>query len=188
MEALVMAGILISFAGSSRPASGSEHHLSDFFEITGIVNGTPYLPHGLDVAFSTVITGRIREQLCARPFPQTMARPVPGIPEQELRRVYTAVADSCMELQEKVGNYAADRSAVYLQKQAQIKQILAEVPSGKEIRDMLALVQLDMDTFYDLYGKAHIADAVRYAKDLKDRYTVLWIWYDLFGGESADIV
>ena len=32
-EALIIVGIMMSFAGSSRPASGSEHHLSHFFEI-----------------------------------------------------------------------------------------------------------------------------------------------------------
>ena len=32
MEALVTVGILMSFAGSSRPASGSEHHLSHFLK------------------------------------------------------------------------------------------------------------------------------------------------------------
>ena len=53
MEALVIVGIAMSFAGSSRPASGSEHHLSHFFEITGIVNGEAYFPHGIDVAYST---------------------------------------------------------------------------------------------------------------------------------------
>ena len=61
MEALVIVGILMSFAGSSRPASGSEHHLSHFFEITGIVENVPYLAHGLDVVYSTVITAKIRE-------------------------------------------------------------------------------------------------------------------------------
>ena len=30
-----------------------------------------------------------------------------------------------------------------------------------------------------------IADAISYAKELKDRYTVLWLHYDLFGGEEA---
>lgn len=50
MEALVAVGILMSFAGSSRPASGSEHHLSHFFEITGILDHTPYFAHGIDVA------------------------------------------------------------------------------------------------------------------------------------------
>jgi hypothetical protein len=42
-------------------------------------------------------------------------------------------------------------------------------------------VGLDVNEFYALYGKEKIKDAILYAKDLKDRYTVLWLNYDLFG-------
>ena len=66
MEALVLVGIAMAFAGSSRPASGSEHHLSHYFEITGIVNGEEYFPHGIDVAYSTVVTAAVslRRSIC----------------------------------------------------------------------------------------------------------------------------
>ena len=37
MEALVAVGIMMSYVGNSRPASGSEHHLSHFFEIVGLL-------------------------------------------------------------------------------------------------------------------------------------------------------
>ena len=30
---------------------------------------------------------------------------------------------------------------------------------------------------------ATLRDAIGYAKELKDRYTVLWMYFDLFGGE-----
>ena len=64
-----------------------------------------------------------------------------------------------------------------------IRQILLECPSSQEIRRMLSLVQLDMDAFYQLYSNEKIEQAILYAKDLKDRYTVLWLYYDMFGGE-----
>ena len=40
---------------------------------------------------------------------------------------------------------------------------------------------LDINDFNNMYGKQKINDAITYAKDLKDRYTVLWLYYDLFG-------
>ena len=58
------------------------------------------------------------------------------------------------------------------------------MPTADEITQMLALAGFDMADFYRLYGKEKIQDAILYAKDLKDRYTVLWINYDLFGGDS----
>ena len=39
---------------------------------------------------------------------------------------------------------------------------------------------LDYNDFEKLYGKDKIKDAVLYAKDLKDRYTVLWLSYKYF--------
>ena len=181
MEALVIIGILMSFAGSSRPASGSEHHLSHFFEITGIITGTEYLPHGIDVAYSTVITAALRENILRNPFPASTCRPTAQQREDAIRSIYREVADGCIALQEKIGNYTTDRLPVYLQKEQEIRAILSEMPSAQEIRDMLALVGLDMAAFYEQYGQEKIDNAVLYAKDLKDRYTVLWINYDFYG-------
>ena len=182
MEGLVIIGILMSFAGSSRPASGSEHHLSHFFEITGIIDGSEYFPHGIDVAYSTVITAQIREKILAGKFPQKIYRPEKKQYESDMAQIYKSVADGCIALQEKVGNYANDRAQVYLQKENEIRQILAEMPSADEIKKMLSLVDLDMKEFYELYGEKKLNDAIIYAKDLKDRYTVLWINYDFYGG------
>lgn len=181
MEALVIIGIMMSFAGSSRPASGSEHHLSHFFEITGIVDGTPYFPHGIDVAYSTVITARIREKLLAAPFPKAANRPDEQERTSRLQAIYKDVAQGCIELQARVGNYTTDRIPVYLEKEQQIRSILAEMPSAAEIERMLALVDMDISALYALYGEEKVENAVLYAKDLKDRYTVLWINYDFYG-------
>ncbi len=184
MEALVIVGIMMSFAGSSRPASGSEHHLSHFFEITGIVHGTDYFPHGIDVAYSTVVTAELRQKLLAKPFPAKLYREESNAYRKEMERVYGAVAEGCIALQEKVGTYSADQMPVYHQNEAEIRQILAEMPTPEKIKELLSLVELDLNDFYALYGQEKIQDAVRYAKDLKDRYTVLWLNYDLNGGEG----
>ncbi len=181
MEALVIIGIMMSFAGSSRPASGSEHHLSHFFEITGIIDGTDYLPHGIDVAFSTVITAALREKILGVKFSEKPNRPTEEKRNTKIKEIYKSVANGCIELQQKVGNYACDRAEIYLKKETEIKEVLAEMPSSKEILDMLSLVGLDMEEFNSLYSKEKQENAVLYAKDLKDRYSILWINYDFYG-------
>ena len=182
MEALVIVGIMMSFAGSSRPASGSEHHLSHFFEIVGIVKDEPYFAHGIDVAYSTIITTEIREKLMAAPFPCALVRPERSAYEAKMDEVYGSVGASCVTLQDKIGNYAKDRTRTYLEKEEEIKALFSSVPTAKEIEEMLALVGLDIREYYDLYGKEKIQTAIKWAKDLKDRYTVLWLYFDLFGG------
>ena len=182
MEALTIIGILMSFAGSSRPASGSEHHLSHFFEITGILDGTPYFPHGIDVAYSTVITAKLREKILSRSFPSAIYRTTPEIYAKTMSAIYKSAAPGCIALQNKIGNYTAERG--YLQKEDGIRAILAEMPTANEIERMLSLVGLDMEDFYRFYGSERIENAILYAKDLKDRYTVLWVNYDFYGGDS----
>ena len=184
MEALVIVGIMMSFAGSSRPASGSEHHLSHFFEIVGIVKDEFYFTHGIDVVYSTVITAMLREELLKTAFPETSYSMARWEYEETIKDIYGVVGDSCIALQDKIGNYKRDRSAIYLEKEAEIRAILSEMPTAEEIKSMLSLVELDMAEFYAAYGEEKINKAIRYAKDLKDRYTVLWVYYDMLGGKE----
>ena len=186
MEALVIVGIMMSFAGSSRPASGSEHHLSHFFEIVGIVKDEFYFTHGIDVVYSTVITAEIREKLLKTEFPPKSYEMSRWQYEESIKNIYGPVGESCIALQDRIGNYKRERSAVYLQKEDEIRAILGEMPTADEIKKMLSLVELDISEFYAAYGEKKIKNAIRYAKDLKDRYTVLWVYYDMLGGEEND--
>ena len=181
MEALVVVGIAMSFAGSSRPASGSEHHLSHFFEITGIVRGEEYFPHGIDVAYSTVITAALREKLLESAWPDAQFRLPRAEYEERVRRIYGPVAEGCIALQDKVGLYGKDMVSIYKAKEQEIRAVLAQMPKAAEIEKMLAAAGLDMQEFYGLYSKEKINDAIAYGKELKDRYTVLWMYYDFFG-------
>lgn len=185
MEALIIVGIAMSFAGSSRPASGSEHHLSHFFEITGIVHNEEYFPHGIDVAYSTIVTAALRDELLEREWPSTQYRPGREAYKQTLKEIYGSVAEGCIALQDKVGLYNKDMVSIYKAKEPQIRAVLAEMPKATEIEKMLAAVGMDKAEFHKLYSDKKIADAIAYAKELKDRYTVLWLHYDLFGGENA---
>ena len=175
MEALVLVGIAMSFAGSSRPASGSEHHYSHYFEIVGILDGAEYFPHGIDVAYSTIETCKIRERVInSKPKKFNFDR---AKWEAEIKRVYKSSADGVIALQNKLGWYEKDDFDNVVSKWDKVVEILKEVPSHEEIRDILLEVGLDDSEFYKLYGQAKIDDASLYAKDLKDRYSVLWLYY-----------
>lgn len=180
-EALMVVGIMMSFAGTSRPASGSEHHLSHFFEIVGIVNFDDYFSHGIDVAYSTVVTAKLREEIVKSDFPDKIYRPSSEEYKEKMNKIYKSVSEGCISLQNRTGNYSKDRIQIYKQKEEEIKNILSQMPSSEEIKQMLSVVGLDIEEFCKLYGEKKIQDAILYAKDLKDRYTVLWLYYDLFG-------
>ena len=139
----------------------------------------PYFMHGTDVVYSSVYTEQLREQLLKLDEAPVNTPPAREVWEENIRRVYTQVADGVIALQEKQGWYNEDRGPVYAAKWAEIKEVLSEAPSSDEMIGYLRSIDMDIDEFEKLYGKEKIEDALKFAKDLKDRYTVLWMYYDL---------
>lgn len=178
MEALVTVGVAMSFVGNSRPASGSEHHLSHFFEITGIVHGRPYLPHGIDVAYSAIVTAMLRQQILAgspqkRPFDYNQW-------EQTIRQVYGSVSQGVIDLQNKLDSYRVYGENTMNTNWQQIRACLAEAPNAEEMSAIIESIGLCWEDFEAFYGKQVLEDAVHWGKDLKDRYTVLWLYNQFF--------
>lgn len=178
-EALIVVGIMMSFLGNSRPASGSEHHLSHFFEITGIVKNEPYFPHGIDVAYSTAVTAEIRENILKKELPKAQYKETNDAYINNMNEIYGTVAEGCIALQERMGRYKQDRMPIYKANEDEIRSLLSKMPTKDEIEKMLSLCELDIREYYELYGDKKIKNAIKYAKDLKDRYTVLWMNYDI---------
>ena len=69
-----------------------------------------------------------------------------------------------------------DTDTLYRDKWARIREVLADSPTRAEVLEMLGSVGLDIREFERLYSEEKRRDAVSYAKDLKDRYTVLWLY------------
>lgn len=180
MEALVAVGIAMAYVGNSRPASGSEHHLSHYFEITGILRKEPYFHHGIDVGYSTIKTAEMREEILA------LEAPVCGAPfssehwKAQIRRIYGSAAEGVIALQEKLGWYHEDLFPVYEKNWSGIRQILAEVPSSSHLKALLGKVGFRIEEYLMEYSEEKRNDAIFFAKDLKDRYTVLWLYDSLF--------
>ena len=179
MEGLVMVGIMMSYVGNSRPASGSEHHLSHFFEITGLLRNQDYYLHGIDVLYSAAVTAQLRERLCA------LKKPLPPITahlnrwRDDVKEIYDSAADGVIALQERVGLYGEiDREATEAKWDA-IVALLSEAPDYKTMCGYVNAIGLDIEEFKAFYGEETIREATLYAKDLKDRYTVLWLSYAL---------
>lgn len=181
MEALVAVGILMAYVGNSRPASGSEHHMAHFFEIVGLVRGEEYFPHGVDVCYSAVETARLRERLLNIRDIQTFRYHFNrALYERNIRRIYGSVADEVLQLQDRLGWYQTDRVAVYRERWPEICQVLSEAPSPAGMQALVERIGLSYRHFREFYGDRKINAGLAYAKDLKDRYTVLWMYDDLF--------
>ena len=51
---LILSGIAMCFATTSRPASGLEHYFSHMWEMMALERGLPYDLHGIQVGVGTV--------------------------------------------------------------------------------------------------------------------------------------
>lgn len=146
--------------------------MSHYFEITGLLNNEEYYPHGIDVGFSSVVTAKLRQKLINKtPVKQAFDE---NNWEKEINRIYKSSAEGVLALQKKLGWYNED-SSVIMSNSDVISDILSEAPNADEFTKMLESVELYYDDFCKFYGEKKIKDAVLYAKDLKDRYSVLWL-------------
>ena len=185
-EALITVGVAMSYVKNSRTASGSEHHLSHFFEITGILDGKPYFAHGIDVIFSAVCVQKLREEIIKSEKPNAFKLPNEAEYEGEIKRIYKSASDGVIELQKKTGFYTDVNIGTYTDNWDKIKSLLSETPSYSEMLGYVRKIGLDINDFEALYGKEKIKDATFFAKDLKDRYTVLWLYFYLNYNSSEE--
>ena len=180
MRALVIVGIAMAYMNNSRPASGSEHHLSHYFEVVGLLRDEPYFCHGIDVAYSTYDTSILRQMITKIKFPVKKAFDIFEW-ENNIHRVYkgkngSSTADEIIALQKKLGWIYEDKTDVYQEKWQDIIDILVDSPSPNEVEEMLHSVGLSIKDYKKTYSEEKRADALIYAKYLKDRYTVLWLY------------
>jgi len=96
---LLLSGIAIHLAGSSRPASGAEHHLSHYWEMRLLWSGRPEVLHGAKVGVATVIVSRLYEAVFEKPS-HGAAAPAPAGWEQvagRIRRHFGPLAGEILE-------------------------------------------------------------------------------------------
>ena len=183
MEALVLVGACLTLHTTTRPGSGSEHHFSHYFEITGLIDKVPYFLHGIDVGYATVVTAAMRQRILQVQEP-TFEKVSRESREKCYRAVYKDFADEVIKLQNEAGRYEQDLSETYRRNWPQVLEILAECPKPEEIWQMLADVGMQWPAFEEMYGEEKIRRGVWMAKDLKDRYSVLWLYDQMFFTES----
>lgn len=63
MEALILSGVVMGMTGNSRPASGAEHHLAHYWEISALDRGVEHPLHGNSVGVATVIISKIYQMV-----------------------------------------------------------------------------------------------------------------------------
>jgi glycerol-1-phosphate dehydrogenase [NAD(P)+] len=188
MEGLVLTGIAMSFTGNSRPASGAEHHLSHFMEMMCMFEGKEVPLHGLKVGINTVIITKLR-RLLSDMAPDFEAAAVSAAAFDKARwtgdvkRLFRQAAPGIISLNEKEKINSAEERISRLKKIKEswdkISNIMKDTPSAEEIGSLLTAAGAPVRAEELGFGKELVIDGLIYCKEIRARYTVLQLAWDL---------
>lgn len=195
-EALVLSGIAMDFSGNSRPASGAEHHQSHYWEMQFLFDGIPAVLHGTKVGIGTVLMLELYNALAKMEKPdfaklrkEIACRPSMEEWEAEMHRCYRDGAKGIIELERKAKKNDVDglskRLLTIEEKWDEIQELAKTAPEASRIYQVLAgmgaaKVPADVNI-----RREYVYDSIRYGKELRDRYTVLQLMWDIGKLEEA---
>ncbi len=188
MNGLVLSGTAISLYGNSRPASGSEHHMSHYWETIGDQRGTPFAMHGEQVAVATVLVLMLVEELLKVDVDFDNARLLAKCYdttkwEKEIRKAYGNAAQEVIDLELKSNKNDPDgrmkRICSMQQHWGDIVQQLSMLPSAETLQKVLREAGCPCTPAEINVDKDLLRNTFLYCKEVRDRYTVLQTVYDL---------
>nr|WP_300842205.1 sn-glycerol-1-phosphate dehydrogenase [uncultured Acetatifactor sp.] len=189
-EALVLSGIAMDFSGNSRPASGAEHHQSHYWEMQFLFDGIPAVLHGTKVGIGTVLMLELYNRLAQMEKPDFAAirdkianRLTMEEWEKEMRRCYRDGAEGIIALEKKAGKNDREgllkRLAVIEARWEEIRELAKTAPKAAEISQVLEEMGAARRPADVGIPRQYVYDSIRYGKELRDRYTILQLMWDI---------
>ena len=187
-EGLVICGVAMSFAGMSRPASGSEHYFSHVWDMRGAAFGTPVELHGLQCAVATRTVAELYERLSAQtPNRHQALAYVDQFSyadwSRRLKEFLGNGADAMIALEAKERKYDKEkhtkRLEIILQKWDTLLAIIQEeIPTEQEIVHILDQIGAPK-TALDLGIDCDMVTTFHATKDIRDKYVLSRLLWDL---------
>jgi glycerol-1-phosphate dehydrogenase [NAD(P)+] len=187
LRGLVESGIAMAIFGSSRPASGCEHHASHFWDLLAARGRRPHAPHGLQAGYATHFALRLQRHAFAAevaslhpPIPPTDpldsadARDWLGDPSAEIAE---AVADKQRYVEERAVNWPADQLAW----NAVRARLAPALSAADEVERALSLAGIPAEPGYLDVDERTLRATFRHATRLRARYTTV----DFLDGQRA---
>lgn len=189
-EGLILSGIAMNLVGNSRPASGSEHHLSHCWEIIFLLRSEETVLHGIKVGIGTIVIEKLYHLLRARKsinFAVSLERINHFNPQewkQQIYRIFRDAAPAVIAIEEKLPKNSREKRLARIKIMEKkwveiIKMINQVLPKAGTIEKILLgvgapvhpeQIGIDADAFYD---------SLIYGKEVRNRYGILQLLWDL---------
>ena len=187
-EGLILTGLAMRCAGVSRPASGCEHYVSHLRDMRALAFGTPDDLHGIQcgvavlpilrlyAALSKITPDRAKALSHAKAFRY-------GDHAEALRRFVGAGAEEMIELESREGKYAPDRHAarleIILSRWEEILAVVAKLPRAEELTAFYEEIGFPKSPAEIGMGEKELRDSLRFAGDIRDKYVLPRLLWDL---------
>ena len=188
MEGLVLAGVCMSLAGNSRPASGCEHHMSHYWEMMFEQAHKRPAPHGIQVSVATVLVLKLVEALLKRDIDFNAARAKAkaydrAAWEAEINAAYGPAAPGVIAMENKAKKNDTEGCLARIDaieaNWEEIKGLLANLPKSENVADLLkGLSAPATPAEIEVEGEM-LKRTFLYCKEVRDRYTIFQLAWDL---------
>lgn len=182
LEALLITGLAMLVNTNSRPAASNEHNMGHYWEMMKLSAGKPHPSHGEAVGIATLYCLDFYEKLLGKNEFTDDPQKLPWNSYDKDKRERMLL----LKYGDKVGRSIIDnnpgepisrserlhRANVFINNLPNIRAALSFLPSGAEIEKMYSILNGPL-TADDIGIETDLLkDALLYAKDYRDRYTV----------------
>ncbi|QDG50669.1 sn-glycerol-1-phosphate dehydrogenase [Persicimonas caeni] len=189
VESLMLSGIAMSVAGSSSPASGGEHLISHFIDMTAYAFDQPHDLHGCQVGVGTLTTALLYEKLQALdPATIDIDARVEALPawddyEAQLRERFGKLFDAVVK-HAKPGYPSPDELRARLTQlvdewEMVLDEVRSTLRSEQSLEDELRAAEAPVRFAALDVDKDRARRAIAHSKDIRNRYTILHLAWEL---------
>ena len=192
-EGLIICGLAMAMVGVSRPASGTEHNFSHFFDMRGLEFGTKVELHGIQCAVGTLLATKFYQKtLSIIPCKEKALSFVKNFDfakwSEQLRKFVGKASDAMIALEQKEQKYNVEKHEKRLENIIDKWQDICEVirqecPTVEKIEYVLDLIGIPK-TLAELGIDCDEFLAFKATKDIRDKYMLSRLLWDL--GELDD--
>lgn len=189
MEALVLCGLMMNYVKSSRPASGSEHNFSHAVELMQLYHGLPMSMHGESVGVGSVVSSvlyrKFRKEVFDYGDSETRVNARSRSEwDKKIKALPVEGTADMLKMEDELGkNLPANCLNHMRTAMEQLDLIMAAVDAYAPepeavIRELKACGAQTMPQELGI-SKEDFKNAVLYAKDMRYRYSLLQLIWDM---------